>query len=43
VGRLTFVYVPFYYCMANVACALALLQVLRGRRIELWQTQRHAS
>lgn len=43
VGRLKVVYVPFYYCMANVACALALLQVLRGRRIELWQTERPAS
>jgi cellulose synthase/poly-beta-1,6-N-acetylglucosamine synthase-like glycosyltransferase len=41
-GRAKFVYVPFYYCMANAACAVAIVQVLRGSRIELWQPQRHA-
>jgi cellulose synthase/poly-beta-1,6-N-acetylglucosamine synthase-like glycosyltransferase len=40
-GRLKLVYVPFYYCMANAACGVALVQLLRGRRIELWQPQRH--
>lgn len=42
VGGLKVVYVPFFYCMANAACAVALFQVLRGRQIELWQPQRHA-
>lgn len=42
VGGLKVVYVPFFYCMANLACALALVELLRGRRIELWQPQRHA-
>ncbi len=42
VGGLKVIYVPFFYCMANAACALALLQLLRGERIELWQPQRHA-
>jgi len=41
-GRLKVVYIPFYYCMANVACGVALVQLLRGRRIELWQPQRQA-
>jgi cellulose synthase/poly-beta-1,6-N-acetylglucosamine synthase-like glycosyltransferase len=41
VGRLKPLYVPFYFCMANVACALAVAQLLAGRRIELWQPQRH--
>jgi len=40
-GRLKPVYVPFYYCMANLAAGVALLQLLAGRRIELWQPQRH--
>lgn len=40
-GRLKVAYIPFYYCMANAACGVALLQLLRGRRIELWQPQRH--
>jgi cellulose synthase/poly-beta-1,6-N-acetylglucosamine synthase-like glycosyltransferase len=39
-GRLKAAYVPFYYCMANIASALALVQLVRGRRIELWQPQR---
>jgi cellulose synthase/poly-beta-1,6-N-acetylglucosamine synthase-like glycosyltransferase len=42
-GRLKFVYIPFYYCMANAACGVALVHLLRGRRIELWQPQRQAS
>jgi len=42
VGGLKIVWVPFFYCMANVACAAALIQLFRGRRIELWQPQRHA-
>lgn len=42
IGGLKAMYVPFYYCMANLASALALVHLLRGRRIELWQPQRHA-
>jgi cellulose synthase/poly-beta-1,6-N-acetylglucosamine synthase-like glycosyltransferase len=41
-GRLKAAYVPFYYCMANLASALALVQLVRGKRIELWQPQRQA-
>ena len=40
-GRVKPVYIPFYYCMANLAAGVALLQLLAGRRIELWQPQRH--
>jgi cellulose synthase/poly-beta-1,6-N-acetylglucosamine synthase-like glycosyltransferase len=39
-GRAGVLYVPFYYCMANVACAAAWVQALRGHRIEVWQPQR---
>jgi hypothetical protein len=41
-GRLKLLCIPFYYCMANVASAAALVQLVRGRRIELWQPQRQA-
>ncbi|RPJ76787.1 MAG: glycosyltransferase family 2 protein [Acidobacteria bacterium] len=41
IGRLKPIYIPFYYCMANVASGVALVQLLTGRRIELWQPQRH--
>jgi cellulose synthase/poly-beta-1,6-N-acetylglucosamine synthase-like glycosyltransferase len=42
VGHLKPLCVPFYYCMANAASALALWQFVRGRRISLWQPQRFA-
>ena len=35
-------YIPFYYCMANAASAVALMQFALGKRIESWQPQRHA-
>jgi cellulose synthase/poly-beta-1,6-N-acetylglucosamine synthase-like glycosyltransferase len=41
VGGLRVIYVPFYYCLANAASAVALMQFLLGRRIESWQPQRH--
>ena len=40
-GALKVLFVPFFYCMANAACALALVQLLRGQRIVSWQPQRH--
>jgi hypothetical protein len=43
IGGARLLYVPFFYCMANTASAIALLQVLRGRRIEYWQPQRHGA
>jgi glycosyltransferase involved in cell wall biosynthesis len=32
--------VPFYYCLANLAAFRAVINIVRGRRIERWQTQR---
>jgi cellulose synthase/poly-beta-1,6-N-acetylglucosamine synthase-like glycosyltransferase len=43
IGGLKPLYVPFYYCLANVASAVAIVQVLRGQRIALWQPQRQAA
>jgi cellulose synthase/poly-beta-1,6-N-acetylglucosamine synthase-like glycosyltransferase len=40
IGRLKPLCVPFYYCMANAASALALWHFLKGTRISLWQPQR---
>jgi cellulose synthase/poly-beta-1,6-N-acetylglucosamine synthase-like glycosyltransferase len=42
-GSLKVIYVPFFYCMANLAAAVALIQLLRGRRIAHWQPQRNAA
>lgn len=42
IGRLKPLCVPFYYCVANAAAAIALWQFLRGKRISLWQPQRIA-
>ena len=43
VGGTKLLYVPFFYCMANAASAFAVIQVIRGRRIERWQPQRHGA
>jgi hypothetical protein len=43
IGGIKPIYVPFYYCMANLASALALIHLVRGHRIELWQPQRHSA
>ena len=43
VGRRRLLLVPFYYCMANTAALLALLNFVSGKRIALWQPQRHPS
>jgi cellulose synthase/poly-beta-1,6-N-acetylglucosamine synthase-like glycosyltransferase len=40
VGRLKPIYVPFYYCMANSASLVAVVQAARGQRIAFWQPQR---
>ncbi|CAN5728222.1 glycosyltransferase family 2 protein [soil metagenome] len=41
-GRWKLFYLPFFFCMANVASLLAVLRFLRGDRVTLWQPQRHA-
>lgn len=43
VGQWKPLYIPFFYCMANLASLLALLRFLRGDRIVSWQPQRHAA
>ena len=41
VGQARALYVPFFYCMANLAALVALVRFLRGERIVRWQPQRH--
>jgi len=40
-GRSRVFYLPFFYCMANAAAFVAMLKLVAGRRIALWQPQRH--
>jgi cellulose synthase/poly-beta-1,6-N-acetylglucosamine synthase-like glycosyltransferase len=39
-GRLKMLYIPFFYCLANAAALKAVINVLSGKQIELWQPQR---
>ncbi len=41
VGKSAVLCVPFFFVLANVASMLALWNLLRGSRIELWTPQRH--
>lgn len=42
-GRSALLYVPLYFCLANLASVVALWNVARGSRIERWTPQRHAA
>ena len=39
-GKLKFLYIPFFYCLANAAALVAVLKLLSGTRVERWQPQR---
>jgi cellulose synthase/poly-beta-1,6-N-acetylglucosamine synthase-like glycosyltransferase len=39
-GRLKVFSIPFFFCMVNAASLIAALNILRGRRIDLWEPQR---
>jgi cellulose synthase/poly-beta-1,6-N-acetylglucosamine synthase-like glycosyltransferase len=38
--RLKIVTLPFYFCLVNYAALLAVINILRGHRIERWEPQR---
>ena len=42
-GRSPALWVPLYFCLANLASVVALWNVARGSRIERWTPQRHAT
>lgn len=39
-GYFKIFYIPFYYCLVNVAALVAVFQLIGRKRIELWQPQR---
>ena len=39
-GRWKIFYIPYFYCLANAAALIAILNLFRGKRIERWQPQR---
>jgi cellulose synthase/poly-beta-1,6-N-acetylglucosamine synthase-like glycosyltransferase len=41
VGKSPLFYVPFFFCLANLASVFAIWNVMRGLRIERWTPQRH--
>lgn len=42
IGRHRVLYIPFFYCLANSAALIAIMNMLRGYQIERWQPQRHS-
>jgi cellulose synthase/poly-beta-1,6-N-acetylglucosamine synthase-like glycosyltransferase len=41
IGRMRLLYIPFFYCLANIAAIIAVINMIRGRRISRWQPHRH--
>ena len=37
------IYIPYYFCQANVAALLGVIWLLQGQRIALWKPQREES
>jgi cellulose synthase/poly-beta-1,6-N-acetylglucosamine synthase-like glycosyltransferase len=35
--------IPYYFCLVNVAATRAWVQVLRGARVDVWDSRRHAA
>lgn len=40
IGGSKLFYIPFFYCMANLAAFIAVLNIIAGRKIEFWNPQR---
>jgi hypothetical protein len=43
IGRKKFFYIPFFYCLANAAAMIAVIRIIRGKKVERWQPQRHGA
>jgi hypothetical protein len=41
-GRMKPLTLPYFFCMVNAACMIATFNLIRGRRIDLWEPQRQA-
>jgi cellulose synthase/poly-beta-1,6-N-acetylglucosamine synthase-like glycosyltransferase len=33
--------IPFYFCLANAAASVAWLQLMRGKRVDVWDSERY--
>jgi cellulose synthase/poly-beta-1,6-N-acetylglucosamine synthase-like glycosyltransferase len=42
-GKIKFLNIPFYYCLANGAAMMAVINILGGQRIERWQPKRSSN
>lgn len=40
-GRSRVFKIPFFFCMVNLAAILAVVELMRGRKVVLWEPQRH--
>ncbi len=43
IGRRKVFYIPFFYCLANAAAFVAIINLLSGKRIEFWNPQRQVA
>jgi cellulose synthase/poly-beta-1,6-N-acetylglucosamine synthase-like glycosyltransferase len=41
IGQKKYFYIPFFYCLANIAALFSIIKLIRGDHIELWNPQRH--
>jgi cellulose synthase/poly-beta-1,6-N-acetylglucosamine synthase-like glycosyltransferase len=41
-GRLKPLYIPYYFCLSNIAAAMGVLQFLRQRKLSVWTPRRDA-
>jgi cellulose synthase/poly-beta-1,6-N-acetylglucosamine synthase-like glycosyltransferase len=42
-GKRKILYIPFFYCLANTAALVAIIKLVTGHKVELWQPQRHSA
>jgi cellulose synthase/poly-beta-1,6-N-acetylglucosamine synthase-like glycosyltransferase len=42
-GKSRIVAVPFFFCLANAAALVACIDVMRGKRVAVWQPKRHGA
>ncbi|MCK6621268.1 MAG: glycosyltransferase family 2 protein [Calditrichaceae bacterium] len=42
-GRWKIFYIPFFYCLANAAAMVAILNLLRGKQVVLWNPERQGA
>ena len=43
IGRRKIFYLPFFFCLANLAALVAIINIAAGKRIEFWEPQRQSA